>query len=459
MSSGPISITTINGGVAISGNSTGTGTAFKAGVQGLSDDGVGVFGRSLGIAVQGECINEGFGPGSEDGVYGTSGTNGVHGVSYGADGSGVLGENLGGTAGTGNGVTGSSGADQGSGVWGLNRGKGVGVTGTSNAGDGVMGQGHLFGVHGVTSSDVGYGVFGQGQSGGVYGVTTNAQSSGVQGENLVGGGLRGNGVTGLCNQSGGSGIWGNNNGGGTGVTGTSDTGEGVVGRGSRSGVHGVTTDSQSSGVQGDNLGNTGPNTGNGVTGLCDQPKGSGVWGNHTGGGWGVSGTSDSAGGIGIYGRGGKLAGCFEGDVWVTGDLSLVNQDCAEDFDIAGDDAVEPGTVMAIDKDGGLRVCQLAYNKRVAGVIAGAGNLKPAIILGKQQFTRRRMPIALLGKVYCKVDAISSPIEVGDLLTTSSNPGYAMKAIDTSRSSGAVIGKALCACESGLGLIPILVALQ
>jgi hypothetical protein len=102
---------------------------------------------------------------------------------------------------------------------------------------------------------------------------------------------------------------------------------------------------------------------------------------------------------------------------------------------------------------------LAYNKRVAGVIAGAGNLKPAIILGKQQFTRRRMPIALLGKVYCKVDASSSPIEVGDLLTTSSNPGYAMKAIDTSRSSGAVIGKALCPCESGLGLIPILVALQ
>ena len=40
-----------------------------------------------------------------------------------------------------------------------------------------------------------------------------------------------------------------------------------------------------------------------------------------------------------------------------------------------------------------------------------------------------MPIALIGKVYCKVDANYSSIEIGDLLTTSDTPGYAMKAAD------------------------------
>ena len=53
-----------------------------------------------------------------------------------------------------------------------------------------------------------------------------------------------------------------------------------------------------------------------------------------------------------------------------------------------------------------------------------------------------MPVALVGKVYCKVDASYSPIEVGDLLTTSLTPGHAMKANDHVKAFGAVIGKAL-----------------
>jgi hypothetical protein len=71
----------------------------------------------------------------------------------------------------------------------------------------------------------------------------------------------------------------------------------------------------------------------------------------------------------------------------------------------------------------------------------------------------RMPVALMGKVYCKVDARHSPIEVGDLLTTSSTPGHAMKANDAHKAFGAVLGKALRPLEQGQGIIPILVALQ
>ena len=71
----------------------------------------------------------------------------------------------------------------------------------------------------------------------------------------------------------------------------------------------------------------------------------------------------------------------------------------------------------------------------------------------------RMPLALVGKVYCKVDAGHGAIEIGDLLTTSPTPGHAMKAADPMRAFGAVIGKALRPLASGTGLIPILVALQ
>ncbi len=159
-------------------------------------------------------------------------------------------------------------------------------------------------------------------------------------------------------------------------------------------------------------------------------------------------------------------GVFHGDVEVAGNIKLTSEtgdvilsDCAEDFDIFEMEKIEPGSVMVINQDGVLQQCQQAYDKRVAGVISGAGNLRPGIILGKQQSQNKRMPVALVGKVYCKVDAQYSPIEVGDLLTTSPTPGHAMKAHDPYHVFGSVIGKALRPLEDGQGLIPILIALQ
>src|SRR5205814_1286420 len=105
-------------------------------------------------------------------------------------------------------------------------------------------------------------------------------------------------------------------------------------------------------------------------------------------------------------------------------------DCAEDFDVLESEQVEPGTVMVIDdEDGALQQSYQAYDKKVAGVISGAGSFKPAITLNKQHSREHRLPVALLGKVYCKVDAGYAPVEVGDLLTTSPTRGHAMKATD------------------------------
>jgi len=93
------------------------------------------------------------------------------------------------------------------------------------------------------------------------------------------------------------------------------------------------------------------------------------------------------------------------------------------------------------------------------VVSGAGSYKPGIVLDKQQTEGNRQPIALLGKVYCKVDANYAAIGIGDLLTTSPTPGHAMKADDPAQAFGAVIGKALRPLKEGQGLIPVLIALQ
>lgn len=59
--------------------------------------------------------------------------------------------------------------------------------------------------------------------------------------------------------------------------------------------------------------------------------------------------------------------------------------------------------------------------------------------------------------YCKVDATTMPIEVGDLLTTSNNPGHAQKA--TEPKLGSIIGKALEPFAQGIGQIAVFVNLH
>ena len=155
---------------------------------------------------------------------------------------------------------------------------------------------------------------------------------------------------------------------------------------------------------------------------------------------------------------GRLAGLFRGDVQVEGDIFLPGADCAEHFDIIAGDQVEPGDVVVINEAGALRQSYEAYDRKVAGVISGAGACRPGVVLAKQEPSANRLPVSLVGKVFCKVDAKYSSIEVGDLLTSSATPGHAMKATDPDRAFGAVIGKALRPWHDGRGLIPILIAL-
>lgn|SRR5262249_51346380 len=326
----------------------------------------------------------------------------------------------------------------------------------------VEGEGGLFALKASDSSGGGYGVVGitaavdilgdmRGTSplnprrtiAGVYGISdlpVGPDIVGVLGEALnAGSGVRGvsqneDGVQGIARQTGSSGVTGLNIGGGNGVFGQSETGRGVAGT-SNTGI----------GVFGQSAGN------DGVQGQAAERGHSGVAGIHTGGG------------NGIFGQG-SPAGRFAGDVDVTGtinafDFVVAGGDCAEGFDVASGETFDPGSVMVFDDSGLLRECDQDYDRRVAGVISGAGPCHPGILLGQRSNNRNRQPIALIGKVFCRVDANRSPIEVGDLLTTSKLPGHAMKAVDPAQAFGAVIGKAMGALASGQGLIPILVALQ
>ncbi|MBS0195294.1 MAG: hypothetical protein JSR77_00895 [Planctomycetes bacterium] len=126
----------------------------------------------------------------------------------------------------------------------------------------------------------------------------------------------------------------------------------------------------------------------------------------------------------------------------------------------------PGMVMVIDRehDGKLVPCSAAYDKAVAGVLSGANGLKPGMVLSAegQPYAgsgNDTMPLAMSGRVWVRCDATTTPVSRGDALTTSVTPGHAMVALDESKRSGAVIGKAMTELRDGKGLVLVLVNLQ
>ena len=140
-------------------------------------------------------------------------------------------------------------------------------------------------------------------------------------------------------------------------------------------------------------------------------------------------------------------------------------DLAEPFDVAaaGPMQATPGAVVVIDpaRPGGMRISDRAYDTRVAGVISGANDLAPGMVMKADGAAHGAgdHPVALSGRVWCKVDASFGAIHPGDLLTTSPSAGYAMLASDVARRPGAVFGKAMTSLEAGRGLVLVLVSLQ
>ncbi len=111
--------------------------------------------------------------------------------------------------------------------------------------------------------------------------------------------------------------------------------------------------------------------------------------------------------------------------------------------------LEPGDVVVLDPTSAnhVRKTTTPYDKLAAGIIS----TEPTITMGLSE----GVPVALSGVVPTKV---IGTVHLGDLLTTSSTPGYAMACTDYELCAGAIIGKAMEENSGGKDVITALVML-
>ncbi len=148
-----------------------------------------------------------------------------------------------------------------------------------------------------------------------------------------------------------------------------------------------------------------------------------------------------------------------GDVTANGIINAKYQDVAEW--VPARISMPAGTVVVLDPEKSNQVMPAAhaYDTRVAGVIS----VRPGLVLGEGG--EGKVMVATTGRVRVKVDATKAPIQVGDLLVTSDNPGVAMRSqpLDLGGTPihrpGTLIGTALEPLEKGVGEILVLLTLQ
>jgi hypothetical protein len=355
---------------------------------------------------------------------------------------------------------------------------GTAVRVESTQGIGLHGTGRVYGVYGTNTGPnqgSGYGGYFQSTTGiGVYGqsnavpTVNNVYVPGVHGHSQ-----QGTGVYGTSEATFGVGVFGNMAT-GTAVVGSSQLGasggDGVVGIGRAHGVRGIATATAQGGGYG---GHFSSSTGIGVYGQSTASSSSqnqfapGVFG-------------FSQNGAGVMGRGGgpgSVAGYFDGNVIVDGDLIVTGSKGGYVVDIARNDGSEPlaqGDLVIVtgvtDPVVGnipvplVRKADSAASTAVIGVVDAAyqpdettygptGRTVAGVINPGDYLT-----IVTLGAfATIKVDASYGAIQPGDLLVSSPTPGHAMRADNPSL--GTVIGKALASLEEGTGMVAIMVTMQ
>jgi hypothetical protein len=136
-------------------------------------------------------------------------------------------------------------------------------------------------------------------------------------------------------------------------------------------------------------------------------------------------------------------------------------DFAESVAVHGSKSLyEPGDLLAIERGARRRLTRshTPYSTLVAGIYS----TKPGMLAAPHPVDADfdgEVPLAIVGIVPCKVTAENGPIREGDLLVSSSRPGYAMKGTNRRRMLGAVVGKALEPLDKASGVIQVLVTLQ
>jgi hypothetical protein len=143
---------------------------------------------------------------------------------------------------------------------------------------------------------------------------------------------------------------------------------------------------------------------------------------------------------------------------------VAGSDFAESLPVAGDlSSYEPGDVLVIslDRPGGVEKCSQPYDGLVVGVYSTRPGFLGADKDGAAEVEAGEVPVAVLGVVPVKVTDENGTVQPGDLLTTSSTVGHAMRCEGLELCFGRTLGKALEGLPAGQhsGVIQMLVSLQ
>ncbi len=153
-----------------------------------------------------------------------------------------------------------------------------------------------------------------------------------------------------------------------------------------------------------------------------------------------------------------------GEVYADGTYHTPAADFAELIRAASPQArYQPGDVLAISPavDRAVTLADQPYSTAVIGVVSTKPGFlgRPAgvEIESVESAEGQMVPVAIVGIVPVKVTAENGAIHRGDLLTTASKPGYAMKA--TRQIPGTILGKAMGELLSGEGVIEVFLMLR
>lgn len=142
------------------------------------------------------------------------------------------------------------------------------------------------------------------------------------------------------------------------------------------------------------------------------------------------------------------------NIYVNGRYNSPFCDIAESYEPSSDSQeLEPGDIVVLDEQEEMKVKKSTepYSSLVIGIVS----TNPNMVMGVLEGDEDHPPVALLGHVPTKVTTENGPVKIGDLIVTSSKPGYGMKCDDYDKCQGAVVGKALQNLENGEGLIEVL----
>ena len=128
--------------------------------------------------------------------------------------------------------------------------------------------------------------------------------------------------------------------------------------------------------------------------------------------------------------------------------------------ISGANGLNPGMVMK--SASGLAVTKSAPDTQPGSGIRDSRPPTPGSRIPDIATEARptEHPVALTGRVWCWCDATHGAIGPGDLLTTSSTPGHAMRVAPNGNAPrGCILGKAMSSLKKGRGLVLVLVQPQ